>query len=56
MNEYVVMLSSNAVVVITDVFNEGIEKAVRRYFPNHKILKVIAKRDTKGDGVWEVIK
>ena len=55
MNEYVVMLSSNAAVVITDVLNEGVEKATRMYFPKCKILKVLAKRDTKGNGIWQPI-
>ena len=40
MNEYVVMLSTGVSVVITDVLNQGVEKATRMYFPKYKILKV----------------
>ena len=58
MIEYFVALTPFAQIVITAHDNETVEEAFRRQFSNHryKIHKVIAKRDTKGNGVWEIMK
>lgn len=58
MIEYLVTLIPFAQIVIIAHDNETVEEAFRRQFSNHhyKIHKVIAKRDTKGNGVWKAIK
>ena len=59
MIEYFVALTPFVqIVIIAAHDNETVEEAFRRQFSNHhyKIHKVIAKRDTKGNGVWEIMK
>lgn len=60
MIEYWVLLTPFVQTVITAHDNETVEEAFRRQYPyryyRYKIHKVIAKRDTKGNGVWEAIK
>lgn len=58
MIEYYVLLTPFAQIVVTAHDNEAVEEAFRRQYPycSSQIYKVIAKRDKKGNGVWEVIK
>lgn len=53
MIEYCIVTRPYAIVSIVALYNESVEKAFHRNFLNKmKIDKVIAKRDTKGNGVW----
>ena len=53
MIEYCIVTRPYAIVSIVALYNEDVEKAFYRNFPNKiKIDKVIAKRNREGDGVW----
>lgn len=58
MIEYCVSLTPFVQTTITAHDNETVEEAFKRQYPysRFKLHKVIAKRDKKGDGVWEAIK
>ena len=59
MIEYMVRTIPYAIVIVTKFFdNETVEEAYKRtleYIHGYEIEKVIAKRDTKGNGVWETV-
>ena len=59
MIEYMVKTIPYAMVIVPIFFNnETVEEAYKRtleYIYGYKIEKVIAKRDTKGNGIWEVV-
>ena len=58
MIEYCIELTPFVQTIIMAHDNETVEKAFRRQYPycSFQLHKVIAKRDKKGNGVWEEMK
>lgn len=58
MIEYCVLLIPFAQIIVAAHDNETVEKAFRRQYPycSFQLHKVIAKRDMKGNGIWEIMK
>ena len=57
MIEYMVKVTSDYMISIFGYEHEKMRAVLYRHFPNRNIdlLKVIAKRDTKGNGVWQKV-
>ena len=57
MIEYMVKVTSDYTISIFGDEHENIREVLYKHFPdkNLNLLKVIAKKDTKGNGVWQSV-